>query len=74
VLELTEEVKAKAAQRQRRLHLQTAYGNALFAARGLGAPETTEAHMGVFGSRGQVHRHIKNSGCCFGIQGLSPIS
>ena len=33
-----------------------------------------EAHMGVFGSRGQVHRHIKNSGCCFGIQGLSPIS
>jgi tetratricopeptide (TPR) repeat protein len=42
-LEETEEVKAEAAQRQRRLHLQTAYGNALFAARGLGAPETTEA-------------------------------
>jgi hypothetical protein len=31
-------------------------------------------HMGVFGSSGQVHRHIKNSGGCFGIQGLSPIS
>jgi predicted ATPase len=39
----TEEVKAEAAQRQRRLHLQTAYGNALIAARGYGAPETTEA-------------------------------
>ena len=39
----TEEVKAEAAQRQRRLHLQTAYGNALIAARGYGAPETAEA-------------------------------
>jgi len=39
----TEEVKADAAQRQRRLHLQTTYGNALIAARGHGAPETTEA-------------------------------
>jgi predicted ATPase len=39
----TEEVKAHATQRQRRLHLQTAYGNALIAARGHGAPETTEA-------------------------------
>ena len=35
--------RAKAAQRQRRLHLQVAYGNALIAARGYGAPETTEA-------------------------------
>ena len=34
---------------------------------------TAEAHMGVFGSSGQVHWHIKNSGGCFGIQGLSPI-
>ena len=39
----TDEVKAAAAQRQRRLHLQTAYGNALIAARGYGAPETAEA-------------------------------
>jgi predicted ATPase len=39
----TEEVRAEAAQRQRRLHLQVAYGNALIAARGYGAPETTEA-------------------------------
>ena len=38
----TEEVRAEAAQRQRRLHLQVAYGNALIAARGT-APETTEA-------------------------------
>ena len=39
----TDEVKGAEAQRQRRLHLQTAYGNALIAARGFGAPETTEA-------------------------------
>ena len=39
----TDEVKADAAQRQRRLQLHVAYGNALIAARGYGAPETTEA-------------------------------
>jgi hypothetical protein len=39
----SDEVKAEAAQRQRRLQLQVAYGNALIAARGYGAPETTEA-------------------------------
>ena len=37
-------------------------------------PSPQRTHMGVFGSSGQVHRHIKNSGGCFGIQGLSPIS
>ena len=37
------EVKAQAAQRQRLTQLQVAYGNALFAAHGAGAPETTEA-------------------------------
>jgi class 3 adenylate cyclase/tetratricopeptide (TPR) repeat protein len=42
-LQETGEVKAAEAQRQRRLHLQTAYGNALIAARGYGAQETTEA-------------------------------
>ena len=31
------------AQRQRLTQLQVAYGNALIAARGFGAPETTEA-------------------------------
>ena len=36
-------VKAEAAQRQRLMQLQIAYGNALFAARGYGARETTEA-------------------------------
>ena len=36
-------VKAEAAQRQRLTQLQIAYGNALFAARGYGARETTEA-------------------------------
>ena len=37
------EVKAAEAQRQRRTQLHVAYGNALIAARGYGAPETTEA-------------------------------
>ena len=38
-----EEVKADAARRQRLAQLRVAYGNALIAARGFGAPETTEA-------------------------------
>ena len=42
-LSQTDEVKADAAQRQRLTQLHVAYGNALFAARGTGAPETTEA-------------------------------
>ena len=39
----TDEVKVEAAHRQRLTQLQVAYGNALFSARGFGAPETTEA-------------------------------
>ncbi len=39
----SDDVKAEAAQRQRLTQLHIAYGNALFAARGYGAPETTEA-------------------------------
>jgi class 3 adenylate cyclase/predicted ATPase len=39
----TEEVKADAEQRHRLTQLQVAYGNALFSARGFGAPETQEA-------------------------------
>ena len=39
----TNEVKAEAERQQRRSQLHIAYGNALFAARGHGAPETTEA-------------------------------
>ena len=42
-LSQTDEVKAQAAQRQRLTQLHVAYGNALIAARGFGAPETTEA-------------------------------
>jgi predicted ATPase len=38
-----EEAKAKATQRHRITQLQVAFGNALIAARGFGAPETTEA-------------------------------
>ena len=43
VLAQNDEVKAQTAQRQRLTQLQVAYGNALIAARGYGAPETTEA-------------------------------
>ena len=42
-LAATDEVKVDAAHRQRLTQLQVAYGNALIAARGTGAPETTEA-------------------------------
>ena len=39
----TDEVRAHVAQRHRLTQLQVSYGNALIAARGHGAPETTEA-------------------------------
>ena len=42
-LSQTAEVKAEAAQRRRLTKLRVAYGNALFAARGFGAPETTRS-------------------------------
>src|SRR3984957_13988883 len=42
-LAATGEVKAEAAHRQRLTQLHVSYGNALIAARGYGAPETTEA-------------------------------
>jgi predicted ATPase len=42
-LEETEEVKADAAQREQRLHLQTAYGQALMWSKGFAADETKSA-------------------------------
>ena len=42
-LDGTNEVKADVAQRHRMTQLHVAYGNALYAARGFGAPETTQA-------------------------------
>src|SRR5271166_3848795 len=42
-LSQTDEVRVQTAQRQRLTQLHVAYGNALTAARGFGAPETTEA-------------------------------
>ena len=42
-LSQSDEVKAEAARRQRLTQLHVAYGNALIAVRGYGAPETTEA-------------------------------
>jgi len=69
-LEETEEVKAEAAQRHRRLHLQTAYGNALFAARGYGASETTEAFArareAAFGDRDAPERLVADAGLWLG--------
>ena len=44
-LAATDEVKADWARRQRQQRLHVAYGNALFAARGFGAPEATEAFV-----------------------------
>ncbi len=46
----TEEVRADAEQRRRVTQLRVAYGNALFAARGYGAPEATEAFVRARGS------------------------
>jgi class 3 adenylate cyclase/tetratricopeptide (TPR) repeat protein len=43
VLAETEEIKSAAASRERRLKLQTAYGNALLQARGMQSPETQSA-------------------------------
>jgi tetratricopeptide (TPR) repeat protein len=43
----TDEVKASEMQHQRLMQLQVAYGNALFQARGYGAPETTKAFARV---------------------------
>jgi predicted ATPase len=43
VLAEMEEVKADVAQRRRAAHLRLSYANALFAARGYGAPEAAEA-------------------------------
>ena len=43
VLAESNEVRAEAAQRRRLTQLHVTYGNALIAARGYGAPETTEA-------------------------------
>ena len=42
-LAATDEVKGAAARRQRLTQLHVSYGNALIAARGYGAPETTDA-------------------------------
>jgi predicted ATPase len=41
------DVKVEAARRQQRQHLHVAYGNALIATRGFGAPETMEAFAKV---------------------------
>ena len=53
-LAATDEVRAQVAQRHRLTQLQVLYGNALIAARGHTAPETTEAFAKVreFGAGG----------------------
>ena len=49
-LSQTDEVSAEATQRRRLTQLRVAYGNALIAARGFGAPETTDAFAKARGS------------------------
>ena len=61
-----DEVKVEAAQQQRLTRLQVAYGNALIAARGFGAPETTEAFAvareSAHGDNGAPERLAADSG------------
>jgi predicted ATPase len=52
----SEEVKAAEAQRQRRLHLQTAYGQALMWGKGLAAEETEDAFARVGDFAGPVEK------------------
>ena len=52
----TEEVKAAEAQRQRRLHLQTAYGQAMMWSKGFAAEETKAAFARAARTRGQYRQ------------------
>ena len=58
----TGEVKSVEAQQQRRLHLHVAYGNALIAARGGGAQETTEAFTRARESALSLRRRVRANG------------
>ncbi len=58
----TDEFKAGAARRRRMTHLRVAYGNALFAARGPGALETTEAFAAAREFRPRRRRPIRSTG------------
>ena len=76
----TEEVKADAARRQQRRQLHVAYGNALIAARGFGAPETIEAFAkarnSAYGEKDAPERFAADYGLWVGsfIRGeLSPM-
>jgi predicted ATPase/class 3 adenylate cyclase len=76
----TDEAKAEAAQQQRLTRLQVAYGNALIAARGFGAPETTEAFArareSAFGDKDASERLAADYGLWVGclVRGeLSPM-
>src|SRR5208282_3167064 len=65
-----EEVKADAGRRQRLTQLHVAYGNALFAARGFGAPETTDAfakaHESAYGEKDTPERLAADYGLWVG--------
>ena len=61
-LAATDEVKAEAARRQRLTQLHVSYGNALIAARGYGAPETTEAFAKSPRSR-RLATRTRRGGC-----------
>ena len=60
----TDEVKSAEAQRQRRLHLQTAYGQAMMMAKGFAAEETKAAFARASRARGDGRRF------CGALRGL----
>ena len=66
-LAATDEVKVEAAHRQRLTQLHVSYGNALMAARGYGAQETTEA----FAKSPRVG--VRRQGCAGAVGGRSTV-
>ena len=57
----TDKVKSQAARRQRLTQLQVAYGNALIAARGYGAPERPSTPTLARSKRNCIGRAAKSS-------------
>ena len=58
----TDEVRADAEQRRRMTRLRVAYGNALFTARGFGAPETMDAFAKARESASGRHGPVRSTG------------
>ncbi|HME86172.1 MAG TPA: adenylate/guanylate cyclase domain-containing protein [Roseiarcus sp.] len=63
----TDAVKAAAASRKQRIQLQVSYGNALIAARGYGAPETTAAFLRARNSAAAVKDAPERFSVIYGV-------